>query len=111
MWSKPRGCTLVMPRFPNEDDLFKESTMTFGEHLEELRTCLFKSLIALVIGFIVGLMVGGRVANFIQLPLSNALTTVSTVPGFIWLRLVDRRDGCQIGAMSSHLRETAVRQN
>lgn len=59
---------------PREDDLFKESTMTFGEHLEELRTCLFKSLVALVIGFIVGLMVGGYVANFIQMPLSKALT-------------------------------------
>ena len=61
-----------MPQ-PREDDLFKESTMTFGEHLEELRTCLFKSLIGLVVGFIVGLMVGGYVVNFIQRPLTHAL--------------------------------------
>lgn len=61
-----------MPK-AREDDLFQESTMTFGEHLEELRNCLFKSLIGLVAGFVVGLMAGGYVVNFIQLPLSNAL--------------------------------------
>jgi sec-independent protein translocase protein TatC len=57
-----------------EDDLFRESTMTFGQHLEELRTCLFKSLFGLVIGFAVGLLVGGKVVSFIQRPLANALT-------------------------------------
>ena len=56
-----------------EDDLFKESTMTFGEHLEELRGCLFKSLLGLVAGFIIGLLVGHSVVDFIQLPLFNAL--------------------------------------
>jgi sec-independent protein translocase protein TatC len=58
-----------------EDDLFRESTMTFGQHLEELRKCLFKSAIGLALGFIVGLMVGHYVVAFIQQPLSQALTT------------------------------------
>ena len=58
-----------------EDDLFRESTMTFGQHLEELRTCLFKSVIGLFVGFVVGLIIGGKVVSFIQLPLSKALTT------------------------------------
>jgi sec-independent protein translocase protein TatC len=57
-----------------EDDLFRESTMTFGQHLEELRKCLFKSAIGLALGFIVGLMVGPYVVSFIQRPLSRALT-------------------------------------
>lgn len=57
-----------------EDDLFRESTMTFGQHLEELRSCLFKSLFGLMIGFAAGLLVGSYVVNFIQQPLSNALT-------------------------------------
>lgn len=57
-----------------EDDLFRESTMTFGQHLEELRVCLFKSLVGLVFGFAAGLVVGGYVVNFIQTPLSAALT-------------------------------------
>jgi sec-independent protein translocase protein TatC len=56
-----------------EDDLFRESTMTFGEHLEELRTCLFKALLGLVVGFLIGLAVGGWVVKFIQDPLSKAL--------------------------------------
>ncbi len=58
-----------------DEDLFKETTMTFGEHLEELRTCLFKALAGLAIGFVVGLFVGGHVVEFIQTPLENALTT------------------------------------
>jgi sec-independent protein translocase protein TatC len=58
---------------PKEDDLFIESTMTFGEHLGELRVCLFKALYGLVIGFVLGLLVGNYVAAFIQMPLSQAL--------------------------------------
>ena len=30
------------------DDLFEKSTMTFGEHLEELRVCLFRGVIGIV---------------------------------------------------------------
>jgi sec-independent protein translocase protein TatC len=56
-----------------EDDLFRESTMTFGEHLGELRTCLFRSIYGLGIGFVIGLAVGGYVVDFIQSPLSQAL--------------------------------------
>jgi sec-independent protein translocase protein TatC len=56
-----------------EDDLFRESTMTFGQHLEELRTCLFKSLLGLLVGFAIGLLIGARVVAFIQQPLSGAL--------------------------------------
>jgi sec-independent protein translocase protein TatC len=59
---------------PREDDLFRESTMTFGQHLEELRKCLIKAIGGLLVGFLVGLAVGGHVVKFIQRPLSNALT-------------------------------------
>lgn len=57
----------------SDEDLFRESTMTFGEHLEELRVCLFKSLIGLVGGIIIGLIIGGDVVKIIQRPLKNAL--------------------------------------
>ena len=56
-----------------EDDLFRESTMTFGQHLEELRSCLIKSALGLAAGFVIGLMIGGYVVQFIQQPLSRAL--------------------------------------
>jgi sec-independent protein translocase protein TatC len=59
---------------PREDDLFRESTMTFGEHLGELRKCLLKSIYGLMIGFIIGLTVGKHVVHFIEEPLSGALT-------------------------------------
>ena len=60
---------------PREDDLFRESTMTFGQHLEELRGCLFKAIGGLLVGFIIGLCIGGYVVSFIQRPLYRALTT------------------------------------
>jgi len=47
--------------------------MTFGEHLEELRTCLFKALMGLAAGFAVGLYFGGDVVAYIQSPLQDAL--------------------------------------
>jgi len=64
-----------MPRQKSEEDIFKDSTMTFGEHLEELRVCLFRSVAGLFLGLIVGLMVGTYVVEFIQTPLEKALTT------------------------------------
>jgi sec-independent protein translocase protein TatC len=62
-----------MPRYPYDEDIFKDSTMTFGEHLEELRRCLFRALVGLIVGFLVGLAIGQHVVEFIQIPLRNAL--------------------------------------
>ena len=62
-----------MPRSRSDENLFETSTMSFGEHLEELRTCLFKSLIGLVLGFVIGLFAGPYVVDFIQTPLQKAL--------------------------------------
>ena len=56
-----------------DDDLFKDSTMTFGEHLGELRSCLFKAVLSLAIGFIFGLAIGRWVVHVIQDPLETAL--------------------------------------
>ncbi len=61
-----------MPRNPNED-LFESSTMTFGEHLDELRVVLFRSVVGLVIGFIVGLAVAKYVVRWTTTPLKAAL--------------------------------------
>ena len=56
-----------------DDDLFKESTMTFGQHLGELRDCLFKAILGLVVGVLIGLAVGKYVVQFIERPLTHAL--------------------------------------
>jgi sec-independent protein translocase protein TatC len=57
---------------PNED-LFESTKMTFGEHLEELRTCLVKSLIGLAVGFLLALLFANWLVQEIQSPLSRAL--------------------------------------
>jgi sec-independent protein translocase protein TatC len=59
----------------DEDDLFKPTSMTFGEHLEELRASLFKAVVALGIGFAIGLIFGSWIVGWIQSPLRRALTT------------------------------------
>jgi len=58
----------------SDADLFRESTMTFGEHLEELRVCLFKAVAGLAVGFIIGLFVANYLVKFIQYPLNRALS-------------------------------------
>ncbi len=61
-----------MSRLPNED-LFEGSKMTFGEHLEELRVALFRSMIGLAIGIIIGFIISSHVIGWIEGPLINAL--------------------------------------
>ncbi|MEC9005085.1 MAG: twin-arginine translocase subunit TatC [Planctomycetota bacterium] len=56
-----------------QDDLFADTTMSFGEHLEELRGVLVKAVFALGIGFLLGLMMANQVVMLIQTPLKTAL--------------------------------------
>ena len=58
-----------------DEDLFRGTTMTFGEHLEELRMCLFKALLGLVVGFLIGLALAGPVLRLVERPLKVALKT------------------------------------
>jgi sec-independent protein translocase protein TatC len=55
------------------EDLFESSKMTFGEHLDELRRALLKAVVALTIGFLVGLLFGRQLVDYIQTPLREAL--------------------------------------
>ena len=57
----------------SDEDLFQESTMTFGEHLEELRGALFRAILGLAIGFIIGCLVANYVVSWIQTPVLEAL--------------------------------------
>ena len=47
--------------------------MTFGEHLDELRRALIKAVAALAVGFLVGLLFGDRLVDYVQEPLRAAL--------------------------------------
>jgi sec-independent protein translocase protein TatC len=54
-------------------DLFDDSTMSFGEHLEILRYHLIKALLGLVIGIVIALFFSNYVIYAMQIPLENAL--------------------------------------
>lgn len=47
--------------------------MSFGEHLEELRVCLFRSILGIVVGCLIGLFVAEKVVLFFEGPLDRAL--------------------------------------
>jgi sec-independent protein translocase protein TatC len=61
-----------MPR-PSDEDLFQSSTMTFGEHLEELRVCLIRAALGLFVAVLVGFFVARPVVHLIEQPLRRAL--------------------------------------
>ncbi len=67
----------------DEDDLFQHTSMTFGEHLEELRSALFKAVIALVIGFAIGLLFAAPIVRAIEAPLKQALTQFYQQKAFV----------------------------
>ncbi len=55
------------------DDLFEKSSMTFGEHLEELRKTLGKAFVWLAVGTCLGLYLAEDIVNFIESPLKAAI--------------------------------------
>jgi len=61
----------ISPRV--SDDLFESSSMTFGEHLEQLRKALAKSTVWVGIGLIFGLFLADDIVQYIQTPLKAAL--------------------------------------
>lgn len=54
-------------------DLFDESTMTFGEHLEVLRVHLWRAIIGLVIATVFSFFISREVLWMIQAPVTNAM--------------------------------------
>lgn len=58
---------------PKSKDLFDNSVMTFGEHLEELRTRLIKSIYGLVIAMVFTMLFGEQIILFLREPIDAAL--------------------------------------
>jgi len=77
----------------NSKDLFDESTMSFGDHLEVLRIHLFKALTGLFVGVILTLIFGDRLVAVIRSPIDDALraqgiTSQDDITGFnLWDQL------------------------
>ena len=58
---------------PPAKDLFDDSTMTFGEHLEALRTHLLKAIVGLVLATCVTLLFGDALIREVNKPITAAL--------------------------------------
>lgn len=56
-----------------EKDLFDDTTMSFGEHLEELRKRLILALLGLTIGVIISLFFSNHLMKTMEIPVKNAL--------------------------------------
>ena len=54
-------------------DLFDESVMTFGEHLEALRTHLIRAIYGLLLATIITMCFGEQIVLFIREPIDRAL--------------------------------------
>ena len=61
--------------------LFDDSTMTFGEHLECLRTHLIRAIIGLAICVIGALFVGDKIVAIVRSPIDSALRKAGQVEG------------------------------
>ena len=57
----------------SSQDLFDDSTMSFGEHLEVLRTHLWKAIIGIVIGIVISLFYGSTIIGIVRQPIDRAL--------------------------------------
>jgi sec-independent protein translocase protein TatC len=55
------------------EDLFDGTTMSFGEHLEELRVSLFRALAGVAVGCILGFFLATWVVAFFQAPLERTM--------------------------------------
>lgn len=64
---------------PQSKDLFDDSTMSFGEHLEALRKHLILALLGLVLSVIVCLFFGAELMGVIRYPIDKALAKYGQV--------------------------------
>lgn len=58
---------------PRNRDLFDDSTMTFGEHLEVLRVHVWRALLGMIGGVILCLFIGNHIVSFLRTPIDDAL--------------------------------------
>jgi sec-independent protein translocase protein TatC len=55
------------------DDLFADTRMSFGEHIEDLRKYLLKAIAGFLIAFLFSFLIGERVLAFIKAPVESQL--------------------------------------
>ncbi len=58
---------------PDPDDMFADTRMSFGEHIEDLRTHLLRAIYGFIIGFVIAVPLGAPVLRFISAPVEQQL--------------------------------------
>src|SRR5262245_45550153 len=58
---------------PDPDDFFSDTRMTFGEHLEDLRTHLWRAIKGFILAVIISFFIGKQVLAFIAKPVEDQL--------------------------------------
>jgi sec-independent protein translocase protein TatC len=64
---------MARPAQPDADDLFADTRMSFGDHIEDLRTHLMRAIIGFVIAMVASFFFSSYVLDFIQKPVVKAL--------------------------------------
>jgi sec-independent protein translocase protein TatC len=62
--------------YPDEDDMFADTRMSFGDHIEVLRHHLFKAIAGFVIALVISFTFGHHVMHFIARPVEAELMKV-----------------------------------
>src|ERR1043165_6999038 len=55
------------------DDMFADTRMTFGEHIEDLRTHLLRAIYGFLLAFVIAIPLGQPVLRFIAKPVEEQL--------------------------------------
>lgn len=58
---------------PDPDDLFSDTRMTFGEHIEDLRTHLMRAVVGFAVAFVASFLIAKPVLRFIAAPVEQQL--------------------------------------
>ena len=53
---------------PDQDDFFAETRMSFGDHLEDLRTHLWRAIAGFGVALVFGFVIGQPVMRFLSSP-------------------------------------------
>jgi sec-independent protein translocase protein TatC len=62
------------PLPPDPDDFFKDTRMSFGEHIEDLRNHLWRAVYGFLIALVVAMFLGSYVLDVITAPIKSQLT-------------------------------------
>jgi len=61
-------------RAPDPDDMFAETRMTFGEHIEDLRVHLIRAIVGFCVAMVASFFVANHVLRFIAKPVEEQLS-------------------------------------